>query len=632
VVNGNVILLGAKVAFHAGSHSGAEQLIKDGIGFAAARAGTTGMYVDLNAYYANAAPNTRVPLLDAFGRGAFTVSSIFATDSAHVVATGPNFGGLTDANLSSWARTAEEQFNSFAPGFVPLVVNQRIGSPFLASDGTHSDPYVLVRGVGVSPVQARLTLASATASAPVGSPETFTATATLSTPGSPTPLAKKTVVFGVLSGPDAGLTGTGVTDAKGNATFTFAGEAIGTDTVVAWFVDATGKHRASAPVQAVWGTAATTTTVASSGASAAYGQPVTFTATVAGGTADTGSPTGNVQFFDGTTPLGTAPLFNGRALLTVPSLAVGPHSITASYGSDGNFTASTSAPLAQTIVKGSQTIVAVHAADIVYGTPLGAAQLNATVVGSGSAPAGALTYAPSAGTVLPAGRNQTITVSAAATDSYNAATAGILINVLKATPSFSGLSASAVVFRTASSTVSGHVAFGNLIPTGNVSVSLNGSTQTVAIRPDGSFSTTIATPSLAVGSYTVSFAYGGDTNFNATSGTVALTVSYLPVPLLDPTQTFTAGSTIPIKVQLTDAAGLNVSSPTIALSTVSLALASSPGTPQAAGTLKPGTPFKLTGGTYEFDLDTTGLASGTYLFTYLAGNDPVHHSVQFVIQ
>src|SRR5262249_46840735 len=180
----------------------------------------------------------------------------------------------------------------------------------------------------------------------------------------------------VLSGPDAGLTGTGVTDAKGNATFTFAGEAIGTDTVVAWFVDATGKHRASAPVQAVWSTAATTTTVASSGSSAAYGHPVTVTATVAGGTADTGSPTGNVQFFDGTTPLGTAPLFNGRALLTVPSLAVGPHSITANYGSDGNFTASTSAPLAQTIVKGSQTIVAVHAADIVYGTPLGAAQLN----------------------------------------------------------------------------------------------------------------------------------------------------------------------------------------------------------------------------------------------------------------
>src|SRR5262249_25010342 len=109
-------------------------------------------------------------------------------------------------------------------------------------------------------------------------------------------------------------------------------------------------------------------------------------------------------------------------------------------------------------------------------------------------------------------------------------------------------------------------------------------------------------------------------------------VSYLPVPLLDPTQTFTAGSTIPIKVQLTDAAGLNVSSPTIALSTVSLALASSPGTPQAAGTLKPGTPFKFASGTYEFDLDTTGLTSGTYLFTYLAGNDPVHHSVQFVIQ
>jgi hypothetical protein len=628
VVNGNVIVLGADPAAHAASQAGAEQLIKDGIGFAAALTGTTGMYLDLNAYYANAGPKTPVPLLDPFGPGAFTISSVSGTDNSHLVATSTDFPGLTDANQSGWAKSAQEKFDSFAPGFVPLVVNQRSGSPFLASDGTRGDPYVLVRGASVSPLQAGVTLTPPAASAPVGSPETFTAAVTLGASGSPTALPGKTVVFSVLSGPDAGLTGTGVTDAKGKATFTYAASAAGTDTVLAWFVDAAGKTRASAPMQAVWTAAASTTTVASSSSTVAYGQPVVFTATVA---APVGGPTGSVQFFDGTTTLGSAPLFNGRALLTVPGLAVGPHSITASYGGDSNFTGSTSAPLAQTVIKGSQTIIWVRSPDLVYGTPLGAAQLDATVVGSGPAPGGALTYSPGAGAVLPVGRNQTIIVRAAATNNYNATTAGILINVVKATPSFRGLSTPPVVFHAASVNVSGHLASGNLVPTGKVSVSLNGVTQTAAIQADGSFSASLATGQLAVGSYNVAFSYVGDTNFNSATGTAALMVSYLPVPQFDQTQAFAAGSTVPIKVQLTDAAGLNVSSPTIALAAVSLALASSPGTTVSAASLKAGTPFQFANGTYEFDLDSTGLTPGTYLFTYLAGNDPVPHSVQFVI-
>ena len=75
------------------------------------------------------------------------------------------------------------------------------------------------------------------------------------------------------------------------------------------------------------------------------------------------------------------------------------------------------------------TIQWANPADIVYGTPLGSSQLNATV-----GPAGTLTYTPPAGTVLSPGSNQVLRVvfSPADPTQYTAATNSVHINVLKA--------------------------------------------------------------------------------------------------------------------------------------------------------------------------------------------------------
>ena len=80
--------------------------------------------------------------------------------------------------------------------------------------------------------------------------------------------------------------------------------------------------------------AATTTTVTSSADPSVFGQPVTFTATVS--TAGLGTPTGNVQFFDGASPIGGPVALNvsGQAQLTTSSLSVGNHTITAQYAGD----------------------------------------------------------------------------------------------------------------------------------------------------------------------------------------------------------------------------------------------------------------------------------------------------------
>jgi hypothetical protein len=103
----------------------------------------------------------------------------------------------------------------------------------------------------------------------------------------------------------------------------------------------------------------------------------------------------------------------------------------------GNYTV-TNTPGTLTITPANQTISWANPADIVYGTPLSGTQLNATVSVVGPAPAGALTYSPAAGTILNAGNGQVLTVTAAATQDYNVATASVTINVtpltLSATP------------------------------------------------------------------------------------------------------------------------------------------------------------------------------------------------------
>lgn len=108
---------------------------------------------------------------------------------------------------------------------------------------------------------------------------------------------------------------------------------------------------------------ATTTVVTSSVNPSVFGQPVTFTATV---TSAAGTPSGNVQFFDGATPLGGAVALNGsgQAQITTSSLSVGSHTITAQYagsssGCTGAFNASNGSLAGAQQVEPANTAVAV---------------------------------------------------------------------------------------------------------------------------------------------------------------------------------------------------------------------------------------------------------------------------------
>ncbi len=107
------------------------------------------------------------------------------------------------------------------------------------------------------------------------------------------------------------------------------------------------------------------------------------------------------------------------------------------------------------VLKSTPTITWSNPATIVYGTALGATQLNATATsvtaGANVSVPGTFTYTPAAGTVLGAGNNQTLSVSFSPTNTTNFAgtTATATINVLKATPTIAWPSPANIGYGTA---------------------------------------------------------------------------------------------------------------------------------------------------------------------------------------
>lgn len=85
---------------------------------------------------------------------------------------------------------------------------------------------------------------------------------------------------------------------------------------------------------------------------------------------------------------------------------------------------------------------------------------------------------------------------------------------------FSNLSSPTIGCHAATTSLSGKIALGSLIPTGSVAITLNSVTLNAAIQPDGSFSATFATGSLtpANSPLAITFSYGGDGNFNPITG------------------------------------------------------------------------------------------------------------------
>jgi hypothetical protein len=171
--------------------------------------------------------------------------------------------------------------------------------------------------------------------------QSVTFTATVTNPAGPGPTPSGTVTFQDFTYQD--LTPMTTTlesnvplDANGQAsvttsTLTAGNGFLGNHVVTASYSGDANFPAASVTLVQKIHASATTTSLSSSPNPSTSGEPVSFTATVTGGSP---APTGMVTFQDGSAALAQIPLSNGAASFSTSSLSAGSHPVTATYQSD----------------------------------------------------------------------------------------------------------------------------------------------------------------------------------------------------------------------------------------------------------------------------------------------------------
>jgi hypothetical protein len=380
-----------------------------------------------------------------------------------------------------------------------------------------------------------------------GNVDTFqVASATTSTlTSSPNPSVSGTAVTlkATVAGTDAGTpTGTvsftsgstqlgTVTLSGGSATLTTSKLPIGSDVVYFIFSGtANWLNSASAGVtQAVLQT--TTTTLTATPNPAVYGSTVALSAKVSSSVS--GTPTGLVNFYNGSTFIGYASLnSSGVASFPIATLAGGANSITASYAGDSNYAGSNSAVLKETINKASSaTALTSSTNSSSYGESV---TFTATVTSSGGTPTGNVTFYANSSSL---GSGSIVDGVAKFTTSTIPLGSYTITSTYGGSADFSGSSSSAVTLVTGAATTTTTVVsslnpsdFGEWVtftatvtpatsgaPGGTVTFLANGTSIGTGNLSNGV--ATFATYQLPLGTSSITAAYSGSTDYKANAST-----------------------------------------------------------------------------------------------------------------
>jgi hypothetical protein len=203
----------------------------------------------------------------------------------------------------------------------------------------------------VNPAATSTSLASSVNPSVTGQTVTITATVSVNTPGSGMPTGTvsfeddSTTIAGCATEPVIGT---------GFATCADTFVAAGAEAITAVYSgDANFISSTSPTLTQTINQGATATVVISSVDPSVSGDSVSYTSVVTAVVPASGTPTGTVAFLDGASTIpgcATQALVAGMASCSVTYAVAGSHAITAVYGGDPNFTASTSAPLNQHVV------------------------------------------------------------------------------------------------------------------------------------------------------------------------------------------------------------------------------------------------------------------------------------------
>jgi hypothetical protein len=240
----------------------------------------------------------------------------------------------------------------------------------------------------VNPDPATVTLGASPTSSVFGKTVTLTATVTATGPGAGMPSGSVSFFLGSPSGTPLGMQGI----SSGQAAITTSILPAGTDTIVAVYSgDSDFSSGPGGSLSYVVAPAGTSTAVTSSNNPSAVGQSVTFTATVSNTTQGGGpTPVGSVVFSidSGAQTSPPTTLSGGQATFTVSNLALGSHTVTATF-TGSNFAGSTSPTLSQVVKAASTTTLTSSQSPANLGTPV---TFTATVSGALGTPTGTVTF------------------------------------------------------------------------------------------------------------------------------------------------------------------------------------------------------------------------------------------------
>ncbi len=354
----------------------------------------------------------------------------------------------------------------------------------------------------------------------------------------------------------------------------------------------------------------TTISVSSSQNPSMYSQSITFTATVSPAIPDGET----VTFFDGTT-IGTGTTAGSVATFSTSMLAVGSHSITASYPGDTNNSPSTSTALTQTVNQITTTTTVspsqnpstsgqqvTFTATVSPNTATGTVQFNdtsttpPTILGTGTLSSGTATYSTSS---LSVGSHNIVASYLGDTNDANSKSSVLTqtVNQLSSTTTVSSSQNPSTFGQSVTFTAT----ISPDIPDGETITFFDGAAQ-IGTGITSSSKATFSTSSLSVGSHQITSLYSGDTNFlSSTSSAITETVNRPPPPAVPTGVTATAKSSSSITISWTAPAGAtwyNVFSST-----------------------SPTGPFVNFVGTTATPLTNTGLSAGTtYYYEVRAWN------------
>jgi hypothetical protein len=137
----------------------------------------------------------------------------------------------------------------------------------------------------------------------------------------------------------------------------------------------------------------------------------------------------------------------------------------------------------------------------------------------------------------------------------------------------------------------------------------------------------------AIGSYEITVGGAVDPNYVITYKPGTLNITYNVCYLYDQTKAVQFTATVPIRVQLCNASGINASSPAIVLHAYQVALTGGTTGPVGdSGNANPDDNFRYDGYGYIFNLSTKPLSSGTWVLSFTATGDPVAHSAGFGVR